>query len=50
VATGILMMVATNAQVAFSVALADGDECLALRGDELPARLPAVVAFQEALP
>jgi signal transduction histidine kinase len=50
VATSILTMVATNAQAAFAITLTDGDEEVRLRGDELPARLPAIVAFQEALP
>ena len=49
VATSILTMVATNPHVAFSIGLRDGDARVQLRGDELPARLPAIVAFQEAL-
>ena len=49
VALSILTMVATNPQVDFAVDLADGDERTSLRGSELPQRLPALVAYQEAL-
>jgi hypothetical protein len=49
VAISILTMVATNPQVDFAVDLADGDERTLLRGSELPQRLPALVAYQEAL-
>jgi len=49
VATSILTMVATNPAVDFAVDLADGDERTSLRGSELPQRLPALVAYQEAL-
>ena len=49
VATSILTMVATNQEVDFAVDLADGDERTSLRGSELPQRLPALVAYQEAL-
>ena len=49
VATSILTMVATNPEVDFAVDLADGDERTSLRGSELPQRLPALVAYQEAL-
>lgn len=50
VATSILTMVATNPGIDFAVDLSDGDEHTALRGGELPQRLPALVAYQEALP
>ena len=49
VATSILTMVATNPEVDFAVDLADGDERTSLRGSELPRRLSALVAYQEAL-
>jgi signal transduction histidine kinase len=49
VATSILTMVATNQEVDFAVDLADGDERTSLQGSELPQRLPALVAYQEAL-
>jgi signal transduction histidine kinase len=49
VATSILTMVATNPEVDFAVELADGDGRTSLRGSELPRRLPALVAYQEAL-
>jgi len=49
VATSILTMVATNPEVDFTVDLADGDERTSLRGSELPQRLPALIAYQEAL-
>jgi hypothetical protein len=49
VATSILTMVATNPEVDFAVDVADGDERTSLRGSELPQRLPALVAYQEAL-
>lgn len=49
VATSILTMVATNPQTEFHVVLRDGDERVEVRGSELPQRLPALVAFQEAL-
>ncbi len=49
VAISILTMVATNQEVDFAVDLADGDERTSLRGSELPQRLPALVAYQEAL-
>jgi hypothetical protein len=42
-------MVATNQEVDFAVDLTDGDERTSLRGSELPQRLPALVAYQEAL-
>lgn len=50
VATSILTMVATNPEVDFAVDLVDGDERTALRGSELPQRLPALVAYQQTLP
>jgi len=49
VAISILTMVATNQEVEFAVDLVDGDERTSLRGSELPQRLPALVAYQEAL-
>jgi hypothetical protein len=49
VALSILTMVATNPQVDFAVDLADDEERTLLRGSELPQRLPALVAYQEAL-
>jgi len=49
VATSILTMVATNPEVDFAVNLGDGDERTSLHGSELPRRLPALVAYQEAL-
>ena len=49
VATSILTMVATHPEVDFVVDLADGDERTSLRGSELPQRLPALIAYQEAL-
>jgi len=49
VAISIFTMVATNQEVDFAVDLADGDERTSLRGSELPQRLPALVAYQEAL-
>jgi hypothetical protein len=49
VATSILTMVATNPAVDFTVELVDGGERTSLRGSELPQRLPALVAYQEAL-
>ena len=49
VAISILTMVATNQEVDFAVDLADGDARTSLRGSELPQRLPALVAYQEAL-
>jgi hypothetical protein len=49
VATSILTMVATNPEVDFAVELGDGEERTSLRGRELPQRLPALVAYQEAL-
>jgi len=49
VATSILTMVATNQEVDFAVDLVDGDERTSLHGSELPRRLPALVAYQEAL-
>jgi signal transduction histidine kinase len=49
VATSIVTMVATNPQVAFTVDLTDGDERVSLRGSELPGRLSALVAYQQAL-
>jgi signal transduction histidine kinase len=49
VAMSIVTMVATNPQVAFTVDLTDGDERVSLRGSELPGRLPALVAYQQAL-
>jgi hypothetical protein len=49
VAISILTMVATNQEVEFAVDLADGDERTSLRGSDLPQRLPALVAYQEAL-
>ncbi len=50
VATSILTMVATNPDIEFRIDLADGDERTSLRGSELPLRLPALVAFQQAVP
>ena len=50
VATSLLAMVATNPDVDFRIELADGDERTSLRGSELPGRLPALVAFQKAVP
>ena len=49
VATSILTMVATNPEVDFAVDLVDDDEHTSLRGRELPQRLPALVAYQDAL-
>jgi len=49
VATSIVTMVATNPQVAFTVDLTDGDERVSLSGSELPDRLSALVAYQQAL-
>jgi Histidine kinase-, DNA gyrase B-, and HSP90-like ATPase len=49
VATSILTMVATNPEVDFAVDLADGGEHTSLRGSELAQRLPALIAYQEAL-
>ena len=49
VATSILTMVATHPEVDFVVDLVDGDERTSLRGSELPQRLPALIAYQEAL-
>lgn len=49
VAMSILTMVATNSEVDFAIDLADGAERTSLRGSELPQRLPALVAYQEAL-
>ncbi len=49
VAASIFTMVATNPEVDFVVDLADGDKRTSLRGSELPQRLPALVAYQEAL-
>jgi hypothetical protein len=49
VATSILTMVATNPQIDFRVDLSDGDAHVEVRGSELPGRLPALVAYQEAL-
>ena len=49
VATTIAMMVVTNPEIDLSVAVVDGDEHLRLRGEQLPERLPDLVACQEAL-
>ena len=49
VATSILTMVATNPGIDFTVDLGDGDEHLTVSGRELPQRLPALVAYQEAV-
>jgi hypothetical protein len=49
VATSILTMIATNPAIDFVVDLEDGDERQALRGSELPQRLPALIAYQETL-
>jgi hypothetical protein len=49
VAASILTMVATNPGVDFAVDLTDGEEHTALRGTELPQRLPVLVAYQETL-
>ena len=50
VATSILTMVATNPQIQFSIAWADGAARLSLRGGELVGQLPALVARQQAVP
>jgi signal transduction histidine kinase len=50
VATSLLAMVATNPSVDFRIELADGGERTSLHGSELPGRLPALVAFQKAVP
>ena len=50
VATSLLTMVATNPDVEFRIDLTHGDERTSLAGSELPARLPALVAFQKAVP
>jgi hypothetical protein len=49
VATTIMMMVVTNPEVDLSVAVVDGDERLHLRGEQLPQRLPDLIARQKAL-
>lgn len=49
VATTIAMMVVTNPEVAFTVDVVDGDERLRLQGEQLPQRLPDLVAYQKAL-
>jgi len=49
VATTIAMMVVTNPEVDFTVDVVDGDERLRLRGEQLPQRLPALVAYQKAV-
>ena len=49
VATSLLTMVATNPDVDFRIDLFDGDEHTRVQGSELPARLPALVAFQETV-
>lgn len=49
VATSLLTMVATNPDVDFRIDLSDGDEHTRVQGSELPARLPALVAFQETV-
>jgi hypothetical protein len=49
VATTIAMMVVTNPEVDFSVAVVDGDDRLQLRGEQLPQRLPDLIACQKAL-
>jgi hypothetical protein len=48
-ATSLLVMVATNPHVDFRIEVHNGDEDLRLRGSELPQRLDALVAFQQAL-
>jgi signal transduction histidine kinase len=50
VATSLLTMVATNPGVDFHIDLSDGDEHTRVQGSELPARLPALVAFQQSVP
>jgi len=50
VAATIATMVVTNPEVEFRVDVADGGETSSLRGAEVPGGLPALVAFQEALP
>jgi hypothetical protein len=50
VATSLLTMVATNPGIEFRIDLAQGDEHVSLAGSELPARLPVLVAFQNAVP
>ena len=50
VAATIATMVVTNPGIEFRVELADGDAHSSLRGPDVPRGLPALVAFQEALP
>jgi signal transduction histidine kinase len=50
VATSLLAMVATNPNIEFRIDLTGGDERMSLRGSELLERLPALVAFQKAVP
>jgi anti-sigma regulatory factor (Ser/Thr protein kinase) len=49
VATTLAMMVVTSPEVDFTVDAVDGDERLLVRGEELPRRLPDLVAYQKAL-
>ena len=49
VATTIAMMVVTNPGVDFTVEVVDGDRHLRLRGEQLPQRLPDLVAYQKAV-
>ncbi len=50
VATSLLVVVATHPEVEFRISLRNDDELTSLRSSELPAKLPALVAYQQALP